>query len=146
MAPDFEGKLRCYQLEMISSVLLQCASEIDGVKCFLPVHLLPTKKKETIRTILEKGLSEIIGHAKQKSIFGQSRITQQRQDQLDPYLAGFYNSYSLASNFTQPYQEEIPDEILFSVNSNFISEGEEDLVQVNYNILHKNHLKFEFLG
>ena len=59
-----------------------------------------------------------------------------RQDQLYPYLAGFYNSYSLASNFTQPYQDEIPDEILFSVNSNFISEGEEDLVQVNHNILH----------
>ena len=80
MAPDFEGKLRCYQLEMISSVLLQCASEIDGVKCFLPVHLLPTKKKETIRSILEKGLSEIIGHAKQKSLFGQPKITQHRQD------------------------------------------------------------------
>ena len=130
MAPDFQGKLRCYQLEMISSVLLQSASEIGGVHCFLPVHLLPTNKKNTIRTILEKGLSEIIDHAKQKSFLGKSIITQQRQDQLDPYLAGFYNSYSLASNFTQPYQAEVPDEILFSVNSNFIAEGEEDLVQV----------------
>ena len=135
MAPDFEGKLRCYQLEMISSVLLQCATEItDGVNCFLPLHLLPTKKKDTIRAILEKGLSEIIGHAKQKTFFGQSKISQTRQDQLDPYLAGFYNSYSLASNFTQPYQDEIPDEISFSVNSDFIAEGEEDLVQVNFDI------------
>ena len=130
MAPDFEGKLRCYQLEMISSVLLQCASEIEGVNCFLPVHLLPSKRKDTIRIILERGLSQIIGHAEQKSFLGQTKITQQRQDQLDPYLAGFYNSYSLASNFTQPYQEKIPDEILFSVNPNFIAEGEEDLVQV----------------
>lgn len=136
MAPDFEGKLRCYQLEMISNILLQCASEIEGVNCFLPVHLLPAKKKNTIRTILEKGLSEIIVHAEQKTFLGQSRITQQRQDQLDPYLAGFYNSYSIASNFTQPYQDKIPDEILFSVNSNFIAEGEEDLVQVNFNILY----------
>ena len=140
MAPDFEGKLRCYQLEMISSVLLESASEIEGVNCFLPVHLLPTKKKNTIRTILEKGLSEIIGHAKQKSLLGQYRITQQRQDQLDPYLAGFYNSYSLASNFTQPYQADIPDEILFSVNTNFIAEGEEDLVQVKLKILYQTHL------
>ena len=57
-----------------------------------------------------------------------------RQDRISWILiAGFYNSYSLASNFTQPYQDEIPDEILFSVNSDFIAEGEEDLVQVNFN-------------
>ena len=59
-------------------------------------------------------------------------------DQIwNPYLSKFYNSYSLASNYTQPYQDslEVPKEVCFKVNTEFIAEGEEDLVQVqNYKL------------
>ena len=123
---------------MISSVLLQCAAQIEGVFCFLPLHILPMKKKETIKNILEEGLSKIIFKAEQKTIWGKTITSQKRQDQLDPYLAGFYNSYSIASSFTQPYQEEVPEFLVFKVNTSFIAEGEEDLVQVKF-YLHQNN-------
>ena len=123
---------------MISSVLLQCAAQIEGVFCFLPLHILPMKKKETIKNILEEGLSKIIFKAEQKTIWGKTITSQKRQDQLDPYLAGFYNTYSMASNFTQPYQDKIPDLLFFTVNTNFIAEGEEDLVQVKFYLFPNN--------
>ena len=95
--------------------------------------MLPSKKKESIRLILEEGLSTILGSASQKSFLrGKLRITQERQDEIDPYLSNFYNSYSLAGNYTQPYQDslEVPKEIWFKVNTQFIAEGEEDQVMV----------------
>ena len=138
LATNFEGILRSWQLRMISSVLLECASQIEGVYCFLPLHILPGKKKDTIQKILEDGLSKIIMEAEQKTIWGKKITSQKRQDQLDPYLAGFYNSYSIASSFTQPYQEEVPEFLVFTVNTNFIAEGEEDLVQVKF-YLHQNN-------
>ena len=133
MAPNFQGILSCCQLKMISCVLMECATEIENVHCFLPLHMLPSRKKESIRLILEEGLSTILGSAKQKSLLrGKLRITQERQDQIDPYLSNFYNSYSLAGNYTQPYQDslEVPKEVYFKVNTQFIAEGEEDQVMV----------------
>ena len=138
LATNFEGILRSWQLRMISSVLLECASQIEGVYCFLPLHILPVKKKDTIQKILEDGLSKIIMEAEEKTFWGKKITSQKRQDQLDPYLAGFYNSYSIASSFTQPYQEEVPEFLVFKVNTNFIAEGEEDLVQVKF-YLHQNN-------
>ena len=138
LATNFEGILRSWQLRMISSVLLECASQIEGVYCFLPLHILPVKKKDTIQKILEEGLSKIIMEAEEKTFWGKKITSQKRQDQLDPYLAGFYNSYSIASSFTQPYQEEVPEFLVFKVNTNFIAEGEEDLVQVKF-YLHQNN-------
>ena len=138
LATNFEGILRSWQLRMISSVLLECASQIEGVYCFLPLHILPGKKKDTIQKILEDGLSKIIMEAEEKTFWGKKITSQKRQDQLDPYLAGFYNSYSIASSFTQPYQEEVPELLVFTVNTNFIAEGEEDLVQVKF-YLHQNN-------
>ena len=138
LATNFEGILRSWQLRMISSVLLECASQIEGVYCFLPLHILPVKKKDTIQKILEDGLSKIIMEAEEKTFWGKKITSQKRQDQLDPYLAGFYNSYSIASSFTHPYQEEVPEFLVFKVNTNFIAEGEEDLVQVKF-YLHQNN-------
>ena len=140
LATNFEGILRSWQLRMISSVLLECASQIEGVYCFLPLHILPGKKKDTIQKILEDGLSKIIMEAEQKTIWGKKITSQKRQDQLDPYLAGFYNSYSIASSFTQPYQEEVPEFLVFTVNTNFIAEGEEDLVQVKFYLFQHKYL------
>mgnify|MGYP006263517651 CR=1 FL=1 len=138
MAPTFQGILSCCQLKMISCVLLECATEIENVHCFLPLHMVPSKKKDNIRRIIEEGLSTILSSARQRSfIRGKLTITQERQDQIDPYLSKFYNSYSLASNYTQPYQDslEVPKEVCFKVNTEFIAEGEEDLVQVqNYKL------------
>ena len=100
--------------------------------------MVPSKKKDNIRRIIEEGLSTILSSARQRSfIRGKLTITQERQDQIDPYLSKFYNSYSLASNYTQPYQDslEVPKEVCFKVNTEFIAEGEEDLVQVqNYKL------------
>ena len=138
MAPTFQGILSCCQLKMISCVLLECATEIENVHCFLPLHMDPSKKKDNIRRIIEEGISTILSSARQRSfIRGKLTITQERQDQIDPYLSKFYNSYSLASNYTQPYQDslEVPKEVCFKVNTEFIAEGEEDLVQVqNYKL------------
>ena len=133
MAPNFQGILGCCQLKMISCVLMECATEIENVHCFLPLHMLPSRKKESIRSILDEGLSTILGSASQKSLIrGKLRITQERQDEIDPYLSSFYNSYSLAGNYTQPYQDsmEVPKEVCFKVNTKFIAEGEEDQVMV----------------
>ena len=70
--------------------------------------MVPSKKKNNIRRIIEDGLSTILGSARQRSLIrGKLTITQERQDQIDPYLSKFYNSYSLASNYTQPYQDGI---------------------------------------
>ena len=77
--------------------------------------------------------------AEQKTIWGNKITSQKRQDQLDPYLAGFYNSYSIASSFTQPYQDEVPELLVFTVNTNFIAEGEEDLVQVKFYLCQNNY-------
>ena len=45
MAPNFQGILSCCQLKMVSCVLMECATEIENVRCFLPLHMLPSKKQ-----------------------------------------------------------------------------------------------------
>lgn len=135
MAPTFQGVLSCCQLKMASSIMLECAAELEGVYCFLPLHCLPSRKKENIKCIIEAGLSTILNQA-QKRTFLQKKlfITQKRQDQIDPYLACFYNTYSLASNYTQPYTSErslLQSYVGFKVNPKFIPEGENDHAQVH---------------
>lgn len=134
MAPSFQGVLSCCQLKMASSIMLECATELDGVQCFLPLHCLPDRKKENIKGIIETGLSTILSHAQKRSYL-QKRlfITQKRQDQIDPYLSCFYNTYSLASNFTKPYMSYVfvkQSFVNFQVNPKFIPEGENDHAQV----------------
>ena len=65
-----------------------------GVTCLLPIHCMPERKKSTIRSIIEDGLGTILLHAEKKNIWiGGLTISKKRQDQLDPYLAAFYNTY-----------------------------------------------------
>lgn len=134
MAPTFKGVLSCCQLKMASSIMLECATELDGVYCFLPLHCLPSRKKDNIKGIIEAGLSTILHQAQKRSYLHKKFfITQKRQDQIDPYLACFYNCYSLASNFTQPYMSEGSFQqsfVKFQVNPKFIPEGENDHAQV----------------
>ena len=88
MAPTFQGVLSCCQLKMASSIMLECATELEGVFCFLPLHCLPQRKKENIKSIIEAGLSTILNQAQKRSYL-QKRlfIPQKRQDQIDPYLS-----------------------------------------------------------
>ena len=100
----------------------------------MPLQCLPDRKKQKIRMILEEGLSTILKKAKKRDWWGKLTITQSKQDQIDPYLSCFYNTYSLASGFTNPYidSEKPPNATFFKVNTDFIAEGEEDHVKVNY--------------
>ena len=109
-------------------------STILGVSCYLPLQCLPDRKKQKIRIILEEGLSTILKKARKRNWWGKLTITQLKQDQIDPYLSCFYNTYSLASGFTNPYidSEKPPNATFFKVNTDFIAEGEEDHVKVNY--------------
>ena len=149
LAPTFNGALSCCKMKMISGVLLQSSSEINGkyqilyvkhiineillgVFCFLPLHCLPERKKQKIRLILDEGLSTILKKAKKRDWWGKLTITREKQDEIDPYLSCFYNTYSLASDYTQPYHDSdiAPDSISFKVNTDYIAEGEEDHVKV----------------
>ena len=101
---------------------------LKGLKVFVPIQCLPERRKMIIKGIIENGLDEILIKA-----FGKSKWFKRKQDQLDPYLGAFYNSYSLAAGFTQPYiNGDAPTRIFFKVNVRFIPEGEEDQVQVKY--------------
>ena len=105
---------------------------LSGVFCFLPLHCLPERKKQKIRLILDEGLSTILKKAKKRDWWGKLTITREKQDEIDPYLSCFYNTYSLASDYTQPYHDSdiAPDSISFKVNTDYIAEGEEDHVKV----------------
>ena len=63
---------------------------------------------------------------------------------IDPYLASIYPVYSLVSHMVNPYMwcgEELPSSLPFTVDCNYVPEGEEDLVQID--ILH--HSKEEIV-
>ena len=55
----------------------------------------------------------------------------------DPYLASFYPVYSLAANFSNPYQNHVPKIVSFVIDTNFIPEGEDDKVQIDI-LLHSD--------
>lgn len=62
----------------------------------------------------------------------------------DPYLSSIYPVYSLVSHMVNPYAdygEDIPSSLSFTVDCNYVPEGEEDLVQID--ILH--HFKEEII-
>ena len=40
MAPSFPGTLCCVQMRIFSGVMIECASNLDGIKCFVPIHCL----------------------------------------------------------------------------------------------------------
>ena len=130
MAPSFVSLISCCQMKMVSATLLEAATELDGIQCFLPIHCLPDRKKDNIRRIIETGFSTILEHAKKRSFLQRNfKITQKRQDLLDPILSTMYNTYSLASGYTKPYSQDSAT-VHFKLHPKFIAEGECDHVQV----------------
>ena len=104
-----------------------------GLKCFTPIHCLEQASRETIMKILSDGLSTIMKRAETTSWNGKRHISPKSQNIIDPYLAAFYNTYSLTASLTDPYNEignHVPRMIPFSVAVNYISEGENDSCKV----------------
>ena len=129
MSPSFEGYLGCIKIKIFSNVMIQCASDLQGIPCFVPIHCLDSSTKNIVRKIIETGLENILKRAETKKWNGTKTISSKTQDIIDPFLAALYNTYSLSANFTDPYQDctlSPPDTMKFMVDVAFIPEGEND--------------------
>jgi hypothetical protein len=60
MAPTFRGLLGCIQIKKNSSVMLECASSLNGIPCFSPLNCLTEEAKGSIENIIR--LSIILSH------------------------------------------------------------------------------------
>ena len=129
MSPTFQGALSCIQIKIFSSVMLECASNLDGIQCFIPIHCLNSLSKTKIETIITAGLSTIMKRAESSKWYRKTGISSKKQDIIDPFLACLYNTYSLSACLTDPYRDctlPMPDIIEFTINVTYISEGEQD--------------------
>jgi hypothetical protein len=129
MAPTFKGLLGCIQIKTFSSVMLECASSLNGIPCFSPLNCLTQEAKGSIENIIRVGLETIMEKAKTKTWNGKLKILAKTQNMIDPYLAALYNTFSLASSMTDPYNSselEPPKTVQFSINATYIAEGEND--------------------
>ena len=129
MAPTFKGLLGCVQIMIFSSVMLECASSLDGIYCFVPIHCLSEESKISVEKIIAGGLHTILKKAKTRQWNGKLRISSKTQNIIDPYLASLYNTYSLAASLTDPYQDcslPIQEIVQFTIDTNFIPEGRND--------------------
>ena len=79
MAPKFEGVLACVQMRIFSSVMVECASDVDGLTCFLPIHLLSSSAKANVHRIINGGLTIILKRAESRRWNGKKRITLKTQ-------------------------------------------------------------------
>ena len=129
MSPSFEGYLGCIKIKIFSNVMIQCASDLQGIPCFVPIHCLDTSTKNVVRKIIETGLEDILKRAETKKWNGTKTILSKTQDKIDPFLGALYNTYSLSADLTDPYQDCIlspPDTMKFKIDVAFIPEGEND--------------------
>ena len=129
MAPTFKGLLGCVQIMIFSSVMLECASSLNGIYCFVPIHCLSEESKISVEKIIAGGLHTILKKAKTRQWNGKLRISSKTQNIIDPYLASLYNTYSLAASLTDPYQDcslPIQEIVQFTIDTNFIPEGRND--------------------
>jgi hypothetical protein len=129
MAPTFQGVLCCVQIRIFSSVMLECASNLEGIPCFVPIHCLPLAAKNTVEKIIAAGLSTIMKRAETTKWNGKKRISLKTQNIIDPFLASLYNTYSLSAALTDPYQDcslPPPDRVKFTIDVTYIAEGEND--------------------
>jgi hypothetical protein len=90
MAPTFQGFLGCVQIKIFSSVMLECASHLEGIPCFVPIHCLDVNSKQVVEEIITTGLSTIMKRAETKKWNGRKVISQKTQDIIDPFLASLY--------------------------------------------------------
>ena len=129
MAPTFQGVLGCVQIRIFCSVMIECASNLEGIPCFIPIHCLPSTTKTTVEKIITGGLSTIMKRAETRKWNGKKQITLKTQNIIDPFLSALYNTYSLSAALTYPYQDSTlpaPNSIKFTIDATYIAEGEED--------------------
>ena len=144
MAPTFQGVLGCVQIPIFSSVMLECASTLEGIPCFIPIHCLQTNARNNVEKIIENGLSTIMKRAQSKRWNGRHTISVKTQNLLDPLLASLYNPYSLSANLTDPYADcslPPPESLRFTINVSYIPEGENDNCKLEVLL----HDKLEFV-
>ena len=138
LAPKFEGFLSCVQMRIFSTVMMECASNIENITCFLPIHLLSVATKANIQRIITSGFSIIIKRAETKKWNGKKTITAKTQNVIDPFLSALYNTYSLSGDLTNPYEEGmLPDSVKFTIDITYIAEGEEDSCKLEV-IIHED--------
>ena len=131
LAPTFEGLLACVKMRIFSNVMVECASKVESITCFLPIHLLSPLIKANIQRIITGGLSIILKRAQSRRWNGKKTITMKTQNIMDPFLSALYNTYSLSGNLTEPYKEGIiPEFIRFTIDISYMPEGEEDCCQL----------------
>ena len=129
MSPNFKGFLGCVQIRVFSSVMMECASNLEEIPCFVPIHCLPNCTKYKIETIITSELARVLGKAETRKWNGKTGISSKMQDIIDPFLASIYNTYSLSAGLTDPYQDSAlppPDILNFTINVKYIPEGEND--------------------
>ena len=127
MSPNFKGFLGCVQIKVFSSVMIECASNLEEIPCFVPIHCLPNCTKNKIETIITSELTRVLGKAETRKWNGKTGISSKMQDIIDPFLASIYNTYSLSAGLTDPYQDSAippPDILNFTINVKYIPEGE----------------------
>ena len=142
MAPTFQGFLSCVQMKIFSSVMIECASNLEGISCFVPLHCLKSNQKSNVNCTITEGLSTIMKRAETKKWNGKKTITLKTQNIIDPFLAALYNTYSLSADLTNPYKDSsspVPDTVVFTINTTYISEGEEDCCKLE--VLLHDHLE-----
>ena len=142
MAPKFQGFLGCVQMKVFSSVMIECASNLEGIPCFVPLHCLKSKTKSNVNWNITEGLSTIMKRAETKKWNGKKTITLKTQNIIDPFLAALYNTYSLSADLTNPYKDSsspVPDTVMFTIDITYVSEGEEDSCKLE--VLLHDHLE-----
>ena len=140
MSPTFQGVISCMQIKIFSSVMLECASSLDGILCFIPIHCLLPITRKNIENIISNGLSTVMKMAETTKWNGKRTISVKTQNMIDPFLASLYNTYSLAASLTDPYQDcslPAPKEVNFTLDVTYISEGENDNCKLEV-LLHKS--------
>ena len=141
MAPTFKGLLGCVQIIIFSSVMFECASSLDGIYCFVPIHFLSEESKISVEKIISGGLHTILKKAKTRQWNGKLKISPKTQNIIDPYLASLYNTYSLAASLTDPYQDcsiPIQEIVQFTIDTDFIPEGRNDCCKLEV-LLHDDN-------
>ena len=129
MAPTFKGLLGCVQIMIFSSVMLECASSLNGIYCFVPIHCLSEESKISVEKIIAGGLQTILKKAQTRQWNGKLKICPKTQNIIDPYLAALYNTYSLAASLTDQYQDcslPIQETVKFTIDTNYLPEGRND--------------------
>ena len=138
MSPSFVSVLKCVQIRIFSSVMLETYSTLDGIKCFVPIYCLPESKKKIVEKIITQGLGTMLKRAETKKWNGKRAISSRKQNIIDPYLSALYNIYSLSACLTDPYLDSSipsPDRVKFTINVSYIPEGENDSCRLEI-ILH----------